>query len=125
MTPDSTVVLWRELHEISNKVCTHFGWSYGKILPETRMRARMFGECEPCDKCHNTEHVDEVNCNEKILHIRVHQLSNPRKALAARTIIRTLAHELAHLGVWNHGPAHRQLEQEVRNYIHELGYEIS
>lgn len=124
MTPNSTVVLWREVHEISDAVCAHFGWSYGKIVPVTQPRARYYGECEPCDKCFNTEHIDEKNCNEKILHIRVHQLSNPRKALASRTIIHTLAHELAHLGVWAHGPAHRKMEREVVELIRELGYDL-
>lgn len=124
MTPNSTVVLWREVHEISDAVCRQFGWSYGKIVPITMPRARYYGECEPCDKCYNAEHIDVANCNEKILYIRVHQLSNPRKALAASTIIRTLAHELAHLGVWKHGPAHRETEREVLVLIGELGYDM-
>jgi len=125
LTPKSTVVLWKEIHEIADKVCKHFGLSYGKILPETRSRVRYYGECSPCQKCINTEHIDEINCNEKILYLRVHQLNNPRRALAAKTILHTLAHELAHLSVWNHGPDHRQMERDILDCMFELGYEVT
>jgi hypothetical protein len=124
MSPKSTVVLWREIHEIADKVCEHFGLSYGRILPETRMRARHYGECWPCQKCINDERVDETNCNEKIIYIRVHQVNRPRRPLAASTILHTLAHELAHLRVWRHGPAFDQMERDILDYMLELGYEV-
>ena len=110
----------------SNKINSikEYNLSYGKIVPETRKLTRCFGECSPCDKCYNAEHIDERNCREKILSIRVHQLDKPHISLARGTILRTLAHELTHLQEWDHGPGHRVLEKEIRQYIKDLGYDI-
>lgn len=118
----SSIVLWKDIHEIAQKVCTHYKLSYGRILPETRKQTRHYGECRPCDKCTNAEHIDEINCREKILYIRIHQLNKPRVALASATIFQTLAHELGHLREWKHGPAHRAFEREIMEFIKELGY---
>ena len=124
MAPKNTVVLWKDIYEVSDKVAKHYGLTYSKIIPETRMQTRHYGECVPCDKCHNAEHIDELNCNEKILSIRVHQLNKPRVALATSTILRTLAHELAHLREWVHGKQHREFEKEIVEYMKELGYDV-
>lgn len=119
-----SVVLWKDIHEMAQKICKYYGLSYGQILPETRKQAKHYGECRPCDKCHRAVHIDEINCKEKILFIRIHQLNKPRRALATSTILHTLAHELAHLRHWDHGPKHREFEQEVVEYIMELGYSL-
>ena len=124
MTKKSSVIVWKSIHEIAQKTSKHFDLSYGRIVPETRKLARHYGECTPCDKCYHAEHIDETHCNEKVLFIRVHQLNRPRVALATSTIFRTLAHELAHLGEWEHGKAHREFEKEIITYIKELGYKI-
>lgn len=124
MPTTNSIILWKDIHEISDKVCEYFNLSYGKILPETRMKVRHYGECSPCDKCFDAEHIDETNCNEKILYIRLHQLNKPRLPLASSTILRTLAHELAHLREWKHGPKHESFEIEIIKYIRELGYEV-
>ena len=118
----NSIVLWKDIHEIAQKVCKHYSLSYGTIVPETRKQTKHYGECSPCDKCMNAAHIDEVNCKEKILHIRVHQLNRPRVALATSTVLQTLAHELAHLREWKHGPAHRGFEDEIMEFIRELGY---
>ena len=124
MVLKTTIVLWRDIHEIAQKVCKHYDFSYGKIVPETRKLAKHYGECQPCDKCSNAEHIDERNCNEKILFIRIHQLNRPKVALATSTILRTLAHELAHLRHWDHGKVHTAFEMEIVEYIKELGYDV-
>ncbi len=118
----SSIVLWKDIHEIAQKVCKHYGLSYGTIVPETRKQTKHYGECRPCDKCMNAEHIDEVNCNEKILYIRIHQLNRPRVALATSSILQTLAHELAHLREWKHGSSHREFEDEIMAFIRETGY---
>lgn len=123
MSAQPSVLLWKDIHDISDKVCIHFGMRYGKIVPETRKRARHYGETAPCDKCHNNPNVDERNCNEKILSIRVHVL-NKNKPLGNSTILRTLAHELAHLREWYHTPAHKEFEAEILEFIRELGYNV-
>lgn len=120
----SSVIIWKDIHEIADKVCKHFGLSYGKIVPETRKQTRHYGECRPCAKCVNAEHIDEVNCREKILYIRIHQLNKPRKPLAASTILNTLAHELTHLKHWNHGKSHREFEHEVIEFMRTEGYGV-
>lgn len=117
MGPKTSVLLWKDVHEIADKVCTHFQLSYGKILPVTKKLARYYGYTYCCGKCKGAEE----SCQEKILEIRIHRL-NSKKPLAASTIIRTLAHELAHLREWKHGPAHKAFETEILKYILELGY---
>lgn len=124
MAPKNSIILWKDIHEVADAVCKHFGLSYGRILPETRMQAHHYGECRPCDKCCNADHINEVNCNEKDLRIRIHQLNKPRVPLATKTILHTLAHELAHLREWNHGPKHDQFERDIIDYMMELGYEV-
>lgn len=118
----NSVLVWKYVHEISDKVCKHFNLSYGKILPETRKRARHFGECRPCARCYNNDTVDEENCNEKILYIRINQLNKTQRPLATSTILRTLAHELAHLKYFKHGPQHRAFEREIVQFIKGIGY---
>ncbi len=119
-----SVILWKEIHDIANTVCVAFGLSYGKIVPETRMRVRHFGECMSCDRCYNNEGVDYTHCGEKILAIRIHQLNKPNKPLSRATIIHTLAHELAHLppGLFGHGKEHKELTQDIITFIKDEGY---
>jgi hypothetical protein len=123
MTTNS-IILWKNMHEISDKVCAYFGMSYGGIAPETKKLARHFGACWPCDKCIKAEHITEENCSEKIIYIRLHQLNKSQVPLSCKTILRTLAHELAHLREWNHGAKFNALEFEILEYIRELGYEV-
>ena len=124
MVARNSIVLWKDIQEVADKVCKHYGLSYGKILPETRKLAQHYGECQPCEKCERAEHINETNCKEKVLFIRIHQLNKPRIALATSTILRTLAHELAHLRHWDHGKAHRQFEKEIVAFMQKLGYEV-
>ena len=123
MVDQPSVLLWKDLHDIADKVCVHFGLAYGKLLPETRTRARCYGETSACDRCQNSPYVDPRNCNEKLLRVRVHVL-NKKKPLANSTIIRTLAHEMAHLREWDHSPAHKEFELEILEFIRDLGYDV-
>jgi len=124
MAKKNSIVLWKDIHEIAQIVCKYYGLSYSRIVPETRKLAKHYGECRPCDKCIKAEHIDERNCSDKILSIRIHQLNKPRIALATSTILRTLAHELAHLREWDHGKAHRAFEEEIVDYMKELGHDV-
>jgi hypothetical protein len=112
------------MHEVTDKVCSYFGLTYGKLLPQRDQRAQYYGICWPCKKCITAEHIDEKNCNEKIIYIRIHVLNKPRVALARKTILRTLAHEIAHLKEWVHGPKFEDFEFDVLEYMRELGYEV-
>jgi hypothetical protein len=124
MGSKTTILLWKDIHEIAQKVCKEFDLTYGKIVPETRKLAKHYGECRPCDKCQNAEHINERNCSEKVLWIRIHQLDRPRVALATRTILHTLAHEMAHLRQWDHGKDHRSFQEEILEFIRGLGYNV-
>ena len=121
---ENGILLWRDIFEISRKVCRKFGLHYGKIEPETRKLSHMYGECQPCDRCAYTPHITDANCKHKIILIRIHQLHRPRRPLATRTIIDTLAHELAHLhpDCWEHGRAHRDFQKEILDFIRSMGY---
>lgn len=120
------VILWKEVCEIAEKVATHFSCKYSAILPETRKRARHFGECAPCERCADSLAISEANCSQKVIRIRVHQVNNPKRPLSSRTILRTLAHELAHCRSdgWDHGRKHRRLTSEISQYIRSLGYTV-
>ncbi len=120
----NSIILWKDMHEIADKVCVHFGMSYGKIMPETKKLAQYYGVCWPCKKCIDAKHIDEKNCSEKILYLRLHQLNKPRIPLASKTILQTLAHELAHLREWVHGPEHEEFEFEILEFMREMGYEV-
>ena len=120
----NTIVLWKDVHEIADKICAYFGLSYSKIMPETKKLAKYYGVCWPCKKCIDAEHIDERNCSEKIIYIRLHILNKPNRPLARRTILRTLAHELAHLREWDHGVSFDAFEYDVLDYMRHLGYEV-
>jgi hypothetical protein len=104
-----SIILWKEIHEIANKVCKHFRLKYNAILPETRKQVRFYGECVQTPKGKN-------------IYIRIHQLGRPRRPLAASTILDTLAHELAHLRHWGHDKKHKELHKQILVFIRELGY---
>ena len=120
----NTILLWKDMHEVADKVCAYFGLSYGRIMPETKKLAKYYGACWPCKKCIDAEHIDEINCSEKIIYIRIHVLNKPSKPLARKTILQTLAHELAHLREWNHGPQFDEFEFEISEHMRKLGYEV-
>ncbi len=120
MATKNTIILWKDMHEIADLVCKYFGLSYGKIVPETRMRKQDYGECWPCDRCCKAKYIEEANCKEKILYIRIHQLNKPRQPLATKTIMDTLAHELGHLKEWDHGKKHAEFQDQIKDYIKEL-----
>jgi len=120
----STILLWKDMHEVADKVSAHFGLTYGKIMPETKKLAKYYGACWPCKKCIDAQHIDEINCSEKIIYIRIHVLNKPTKSLARKTILQTLAHELAHLQEWNHGTSFDDFEYDILDYMRHLGYEV-
>lgn len=119
-----SILLWKDMHIVADKVCVEFGLSYGKILPETKKLAKYYGACWPCKKCIDANHIDSKNCNEKIIYLRLHQLNKPKVALARKTILQTLAHELAHLREWKHGRTFDEFEDEVSEFMRELGYKV-
>jgi hypothetical protein len=125
---DGGILVWRNVHDIAEKVCRQFGLRYGKIEPETNLRVHKYGEALPCDRCHtnstNGNGIALRNCHEKIIKIRIHQIYRPNRALSLRTIIDTLAHELAHLrsDCWEHGKPHTKFTREILDFIKEIGY---
>ena len=124
MAKQSSIILWRDLHEIAEKVCGRFELCYGKIIPEINKSARYFGVCWPCEECINAGAIDVVNCNEKIIRIRVNRLNNPQIPLTRKTVLQTLVHELAHLREWKHGERFDIFESEVLKFVRELGYGV-
>jgi len=120
-----SIIIWRDIIEISQKVCRKYNLQYGQILPCTSKRYRDYGEASPCDRCYNSKKIKEENCNEKVIKIRIHQLNRPNRPLHTSTILHTLAHELAHLNHWEHGKKHREFMKEVIDYIDSLGYDVS
>lgn len=120
-----TIVLWRDLIDVANKVCRFYNLTYGQILPYTSKRVRDYGEASPCDRCYNSSKINEENCTEKVIKIRLHQVNRTNRPLQEATVWHTLAHELAHLRHWPHGRSHRAFTKEVVDYIASLGYDVS
>lgn len=138
-------MLWKHLVEIAQLVSKRFGLVYGKIVPETRKRCENKGECFVCEACFNRakkiltscRHRGEkcvecskksdrksANCKHKTVHLRVHRLHKVNTPLTPKTIIRILAHELAHCrpDTWAHGKAHTQLTKDILKFLREEGH---
>ena len=120
----ASILLWRDIYQIADKVALEFNLPYGTIVPETRKKAWWFGEAFSCEKCRRKGIEYEASCKSKIIYIRTHCLNKPHKPLSPSTILRTLAHELAHIREWTHGPQHTKLEKEIVLFIKQLGYEV-
>lgn len=120
-----TVILWRDVVEVLDKICSTHNLSYGQILPCVSKRYKDFGEAAACDRCSNSDQINEANCKEKIIKIRIHMANRPKRPLKSSTIFHTLAHETAHLRHWVHGKDHRKFTHEIIDFIQELGYDCS
>jgi hypothetical protein len=120
-----SIILWRDIVDIAQKVCRKYNLKYGQILPCTSKTYRSFGETAPCPRCCNSLVFDGANCKEKIIKIRIHQLNRVNRPLKTSTILNTLAHELAHLKYWDHGREHLNFTKEIVQYIADLGYEVA
>lgn len=93
----SSILVWREVAVLARRAQKRFGLRTYTIGPETHPRARRYGACSEAGA----------------ITLRVHVLGRPSRPLKRSTILRTLAHELAHLREWDHGRAHRALTQEI------------
>jgi hypothetical protein len=107
----ASILLWPELHRIALRVQRAFGLPAFLLEPITHPVARFYGDCDVSGKPPHR------------IRLRVHQL-NTKKPLARRTILGTLAHELAHLQYPNHYAEFRALRTEIRHFIDEPTMEI-
>ena len=102
MSKGSSITLWKELDELAHKAATKFGIRKTfELRPVTHPRARHFGQCS----------------RGGVIMLRVHRLGNPRRPLARSTILHTLAHELAHMLKWEHGPKHQERTREILAFL--------
>jgi len=113
----NNILAWREIVRITDAVCRRYNLTYGDIVPETDLRVRYYGEARACDIC--IKNCRPERCREKTITIRIHQYKKPHIPLSNTTIIRTLAHELAHLDprCWHHSKEHKQLTDEIIKFI--------
>ncbi len=72
---------WRDLQRLADYACRRFRLKKVSIKPITHPKARHMGLCGA----------------DGVIELRVHRLGRPNKPLKWRTLVRTLAHELAHL----------------------------
>lgn len=119
-----TILLWRDLFHIANKVCRKFKLTYGKIEPATRLQYHHYGTCEACPRCVNGKKISTANCREKIIRIRLHQVHRKNRPLKLSTIVDTLAHEMAHLAYWDHSLEHHEFQKRILDYIQSIGYNV-
>lgn len=83
------------LESLAKKVSKSFGLCY-KRLEEYPNTHKDFGECN---------HIG-------VIKIRLYRRGT-KIPLATKTVLDSLAHELAHLKVWDHGKAHNKLTKEI------------
>jgi predicted metal-dependent hydrolase len=107
----SSILLWAELHTLSQRIRRRFDLPPFILEPVTHPAARRYGDCEV------------EGPHPYVVRLRVHQLDG-RRPLSRKTILGTLAHELAHLREPRHGKAHRRLRDEIRDFIAEPTEEI-
>lgn len=118
-SPGSEVVVWRDLHQLTRKVCTHFGLPVPVLQPLANDNARLWGDCTT------------GRGRRPIVRLRVHRLTsltpagNRRRTLQSLnfgTLVNTLAHELGHLPHGReHGEVHTALAKRIRAYCIEIG----
>lgn len=96
---------WRDLLVLAKLAERHFGLRFRGLEPMTHPRARMYGDCD----------------HRGAIRLRVHHLHSTGRPLAWSTILRTLAHELAHTHPegWEHGTRHRELERAILAFWRE------
>jgi hypothetical protein len=109
------VTLWTTLTEIVEAAKARWGIDSRTVLvPFTRKGCRR-------------RRLGEAHLRPPMIKLRLHRYHRPKVALAATTIMSTLAHEIAHLckGCYEHGPAHRAKSREVAAWMREMGYPVA
>lgn len=116
---EPSLLMWKDIITVADKVCAKFGLSYAKIEPETKNRAHWYGETAGCEACRCKPSSKIAKCTRKIIRIRVHRVYRPNKPLSSKVLWDTLAHELAHLrpDCWPHGRKHKAFQREILAYI--------
>lgn len=102
----ASVILWPDLERLAERARRRFGLRPCLIRPITNPRDQRHGYCD-------------LNSDPPVLWIRVHQLGKPHRPLARRTILDTLAHELAHLEVPDHDDVFRSWRRELKAFFKE------
>ncbi len=99
---------WRDLQKLAEYACTRFGVGRLELLPTTNPRTRCMGSFD----------------DKGVIELRVHRQYHTNTPLKWRTLVDTLAHELAHAvlcrqGVksWHH---HRRRHRETKRAILEF-----
>jgi hypothetical protein len=100
------ITLWNDLERYTQQITRRLHLPPAHLAPLLHPRARMFGDCE-------IEPPDP-----RRIRLRITQLDG-RRPLSRRTILGTLAHELAHLRHPNHNTAWRTLRDEIRAMMDE------
>jgi hypothetical protein len=120
---DATV--WHDIHVIAQKVAKRFGLKNNlrfEPIPAST-GARRDGDCTK----------GSYSTQEGLIRIRVHRIKKgedgtwkkARGSVKRSTILASLAHELAHLRLYEHGPEFRAFTLEIADYIRSLGEPVS
>lgn len=116
------VTLWRDICVLAKRAEREFGLPSCFIVPFLG-NGRMDGDC----------FCAPGSGNRRFIRLRVHRVRmhrkgvwKPRNAPVSRsTILSSLAHELAHLKVLEHGPEHRALTRSIAEWIEEQGHAVA
>lgn len=98
----ANLTAWRDLHRAARQAQRRFNLPAFTLEPLTDSRARLYGDCR---------HADNR------IRLRVHRLGNPSRPLSRRTLVDTLAHELAHLVHEDHPRTWRALYHEIKAFL--------
>lgn len=102
----ASIVLWPDLERLAHQARRRFGLRPCVIRPISNPRDQRHGYCQLDD-------------DPPTLWIRVHQLGRPGKPLARRTILDTLAHELAHLVVPDHSREFKSWKRQLKAFFNK------
>lgn len=98
MSGETSFLFWEDIYRLADKAKRRFGLPLCGVEPLMDKRARMYGDLTTTN----------------YIRLRTYRLDRPRKPLAERTMLDTLAHELAHLRYPYHGRKHRAFKREIR-----------
>lgn len=106
--PQTPVTVWRDLHALA-------------LLAQRRFRLRRF-RLEPMPLNAGVTHLAdcELEGRVRMIRLRVHRWGRPSATLAHSTLLRLLAHELAHLRHPRHDRAHRALTSALVVFLRSV-----
>jgi hypothetical protein len=110
----ASAIVWADVVELGRRAAKHFKLPRAAKLRFEPMRlaknVRIDGRCWP---------------TLGVIRLRLHRVGKVRQSLRRSTIMAALAHELAHLPVYDHGAEHGELTRKIADWLREQGQPVA